>query len=148
MVTGLSRRRRVLKAFGWTMISVPYYDWYGMDNPTIKVRSQRDKTVQSHRLILHSSSMTLQKFTCALGLQRAYLSHRLREGGIQIPWKPLAEDVGVGSLTRTPEHMAAVEEAQQEWRGNNLARSDAKLGRNARLCHIPGPCCPRHPGVI
>ena len=38
------RRRRVLKAFGWTMISVPYYDWYGMDNPSIKVRAQRGST--------------------------------------------------------------------------------------------------------
>jgi len=26
----------VLKAFNWTIVSVPYYDWYGMDNTSVK----------------------------------------------------------------------------------------------------------------
>ena len=56
---------------------------------------------------------------CLPRVQRAYLSHRLREGGVQIPWKPPPEDVGAGPLTRSPEHMAAVEEAQHEWRGDH-----------------------------
>ena len=30
-------RRRVLKAFNWTIVSVPYYDWYGMEHTGIKV---------------------------------------------------------------------------------------------------------------
>ena len=29
-------RRRVLKAFNWIIVSVPYYDWYGMDNTSVK----------------------------------------------------------------------------------------------------------------
>ena len=26
----------MLKAFNWTIVSVPYYDWYGMDNSSVK----------------------------------------------------------------------------------------------------------------
>ena len=28
----------MLKAFNWNIVSVPYYDWYGMDNTSVKVR--------------------------------------------------------------------------------------------------------------
>ena len=39
----------MLKAFGWTMISVPYYDWYGMDNPNIKVRARPGENTRVRR---------------------------------------------------------------------------------------------------